>query len=204
MNALLIEAVPAGAFGIFAVAIEKLLAIVADEIVFAGNIVNVLGDTGLENLIDSVELFRLGKMTDIAGVQKELRSHRQRIDFLDRRVECSHDIWIGGFVEAHVAVADLDKAEVTLGVTCREIAETAKAVGLQDSATQYAERAGASPGHTLEEAAAVNAILIVVVEKKIVVFRFHGYTSFRQKVSDWSRAALARERKTGAALKLLR
>src|SRR5271170_601327 len=151
VHAFLVEAVPAGALCIFAVTIKELLAIVANEIVFAGYVVNIFGNARLKDLIDGIELFGFSEVAYIAGVQQKLRGYTQGIDLLDCRVEGSDDVLVCGLVEAHVAVADLNETEVTLGVSDGKIAGTAEAVGLQHAAAQHAERAGTGPGHAFQE-----------------------------------------------------
>src|ERR1051326_2693159 len=84
VHALLIEAVPAGALRAFAVALQVLLAIVADHVMLARNVKDIFGAGALKDLLYVIELFRLGKVTDIAGMQDEAWFRGQGID-LDRK-----------------------------------------------------------------------------------------------------------------------
>ena len=71
VHAGLIEAVPAGALGVLAVALEIGLAgPLIDDIVLTGNVVHL--QTGAaDELCGVVELGRLGEMRDVSGVQHE-------------------------------------------------------------------------------------------------------------------------------------
>ena len=71
VHAALIEAVPAGALGVLAVALEIGLAgPLIDDVVLAGNVVHL--QTGAaDELCGIVELGWLGEMRDVAGVQHE-------------------------------------------------------------------------------------------------------------------------------------
>ena len=114
VDAVFIEAAPARALRTFSVAIAKLLAVIVQHVVLAGNEENFLAGV-LQNLIDSVEFFRLGEMADVAGVQQKFRRIGQSPDFFHGGFQRSSDILIGGLVESHVAVADLHKLQFAFG-----------------------------------------------------------------------------------------
>src|SRR5262249_35301469 len=82
VRALLIEAVPAGAVGALAVALEILLAIVVEHVVFTGYEEHILGAGALENLIDRVELVRSRQVADVARVEHELWRDGKRVDLV--------------------------------------------------------------------------------------------------------------------------
>src|ERR1019366_3400249 len=63
--------------------LPKLLAFVAHEIVFSGNVENLLCARRFEDLLHIVELRRLRQVADVAGVQNEFRSHGQCVDLVD-------------------------------------------------------------------------------------------------------------------------
>src|SRR5579864_3004950 len=120
MNAFLIKAVPACALGVLAIAFQILLAVVADYVMFAGNIKDILSAGAFQQLVNAIKLFRLGKVCDIAGVKNEARLRRQGIDLVDRRFQRSCNISVGRLVESHMAVTDLDKAQIALDLLAGE------------------------------------------------------------------------------------
>ena len=74
----------------------------------------------------------------------------QGVDLVDGELEGSGDVLVGGFVEADVAVADLDEAEGT-GVFVRVAASCLHSGGKETrggyAAGQGPEKTGAGPGH---------------------------------------------------------
>src|SRR4029077_2043842 len=111
MHAALIEAVPAaGRRPLGAEALKVLLAIVADDVVLAGDEMGV-ELRPLEDLPGGIELGRLRQMRDIAGMQHHRRLLRQRRDLVERELQGSVRVGIGFLVEPDMAVADLDEAE---------------------------------------------------------------------------------------------
>src|SRR5437868_4732987 len=61
-----------------------------------------------------------------------------------------------------MAVADLDEVEFSL----RSILFLAKCLRCQDAAAESPKDSGASPCHALQKAAAVNAVIVMVVNDK--------------------------------------
>ena len=53
-------------------------------------------------------------MTDVAGVQNEFRRFGEGINLVHCSLQRRDHIRIGGLIEAHMAVADLDKAQPAL------------------------------------------------------------------------------------------
>src|ERR1700685_1524246 len=113
-------------------------------------------------------------MADVAGVQQEVWRRRQRVDFIYGCLESSHNIRIGRLVEAHVAVADLNKAEVStsagmLGNIFRESPGNGNAA----AHGPYQTRPG--PGHAFQKSAAVDNVVVEILEflmdKILVVIR---------------------------------
>src|ERR1700680_3196089 len=68
--------------------------------------------SSLQCLVKRVEFTRLRELTQIAGVNDEIRLVGERVDFIDRRLQSRGDVRICGLVKTDVAVANLDKAEV--------------------------------------------------------------------------------------------
>ncbi len=88
----------------------------------------------------------------------------QAVDLVDSRLQCGGDIGIRRLVEAHMAVADLDEVEFSLRGILLVLAEGLRR---EDSAAHGPEDAGSRPGHALQKAAAVNAVVVVVVSNQV-------------------------------------
>ena len=87
MHAAGIEAVPAAALGLLAVAREIGLAVVdIGDVVLAGDVENLLVGP-FDDLVGGVPLLLLRQVADIAGMDQEGRLHRQRLDLGDRLAE---------------------------------------------------------------------------------------------------------------------
>src|ERR1700733_15637102 len=112
MHTLMIETGPPSALCTFPVALEKLFAVVAEHVMLTRHEVDLLPRRSLQYLVKRVEFTRLRELTQIAGMNNEIRCVRHGVDFVDRRLQSSGDVRIGWLVKADVAVADLDKAEV--------------------------------------------------------------------------------------------
>ena len=105
-----VEAVPAVALRAAAVALAIELRLLVDDVVLAGDVMHV--ELGLrDDLVGVVELGGLRQMRDVAGVDHERRLRRQRLDAADGLLQRALGVGIGGLVEAHVAVADLQEGE---------------------------------------------------------------------------------------------
>src|SRR5258706_3469859 len=112
MDAAPVETEPAAAFRAFAVAREKFLSVIADHVVLAGDVKYAPSFGRFEQLIESVEFSRFGKMGKIARVQNKVGRCGQGIDLRNGLLERAGDIRVGWFVETDVAVADLHKAKI--------------------------------------------------------------------------------------------
>ena len=110
MNAIFVEAVPALSLRVLSIAFAKTCAIVVENVMFAGDKEDFLV-SGLQDLVDVIELFGFGKMGDVASVQNEFRRMRQGVDLIDSGFQRGNHVRICGLVESHVAVADLNKTE---------------------------------------------------------------------------------------------
>src|SRR5207245_6522210 len=64
----------------------------------------------------------------ISRVQHEFRCARQGVDLVHRCFQGPRDVRIGWLVESHVAVADLYKAQFSLGPCGVQVGKTAQAV----------------------------------------------------------------------------
>ena len=136
-----------------------------EEHIFAG---------ALQDLIHIVEFLGLREMADVSRVQQKLRRRRQRIDLIDRRFLSSGHVQIRRFVESHVAVADLHEAQLA---RCRgirsQIGKPAQAVRLQYAALHHAQRARSCPRHALQKSAAIDSVLVVIVQDLVFHFLRH-------------------------------
>ena len=110
VHAVLVEAVPAGALGVLAVALAVELDLFVDDVVLARHVVHVEAG-GLDDAVGVVELLRLRQVGDVAGVDHELGLGRQRLHLGDRLLQRAGGVGIGGLVEADMAVADLKEGQ---------------------------------------------------------------------------------------------
>ena len=83
----------------------------------------------------------------------------QRVDLFDGGVQCARHVRVSGLVEAHVGVADLHEMEFALG----GFGILAEGAGAQNAAADGPEDAGSGPSHAFEESAAVDAVVVVIV-----------------------------------------
>src|SRR5262249_55577418 len=114
VRSLVVEAVPAGAPGPLAVAGAVLPAVVAEDVVLAGDVEDLLHARALEHLVAGVELLRFRQVRDVAGVDQEVGRRLEGVDAGDRLPERAGDVGVLRLVEADVAVADLREMELTL------------------------------------------------------------------------------------------
>jgi hypothetical protein len=84
--------------------------------VFARHIEGLARLRLFDDLLRCIELRRLRRLRDVAGVQQQIRRRRKRVDLADRELQCSRDVLIRRLVESNMAVADLNKAEARSGM----------------------------------------------------------------------------------------
>src|SRR5208337_3820321 len=176
MHAASVDRVPAAALGVLAEAIEIGLAVVlVDEIVLAWHVMNIeLGFA--DGFFGIVELHGLRKMGDIAGVDHEGGPDWKVAHLADRFLQSSQRVGVGRFVEADMAVGNLQEAE-TRGLLSGRLRRT-RAEELRGFRHATAERpndAGPSPDHTFEGAAPVDPCVLLVVRH--VFFSIHRATA---------------------------
>src|SRR5258708_25082733 len=159
VDVFVIETIPSAAFGVFSVTFQVHLAIVERCVMLAGHEEGLLGLCAFQDLIEGVKFARLGCVAQIACVNNEVGLLWQGVDLIDRRLERTGDVGIRGLVEAHVAVADLDEVEFPL----RRNHLLADSLRRQYAAANGPDDAGSSPSHTFQETAAVNTVVVVVV-----------------------------------------
>src|SRR6266513_341096 len=114
MDTVLIEAIPAGAFAfdVLQVSFTVKFSAIVEHIMLPGHVENVLGPAALENLIECVELLQLRQLGDISRVDKERRWSGHRVNAIERDLEGRGDILVRLFIEADVAVTDLQKTKI--------------------------------------------------------------------------------------------
>ena len=174
MHALVVVAVPARAERAAAEPRAVLRAVVVEDVVFAGHIEDLFRAAVLQQLLEYVELRRLGEVGQVAGVEDELGGAGQGVDAGDGLAEGGGDVEVGGFVEADVAVADLHEVQLTGGQDGRGTAGGLSEHARAEHAAGYGpEHASAGPGHAFEEAAAVDAVMVVVMGN-VVIHGIHG------------------------------
>src|SRR5262249_3013129 len=159
VHAVLVEAVPAGALRVLAVTLAVELDLLVDDVVFARHVMH--GEArGADDLVGVVELLRLRQMRDVAGVDHEGGPDRQRLHLGHRLFQGAVDVGIGGLVEAHVAVADLQEGEAAGALRLR-LANDAERT--RPPAADRRQDAGPGPGHALEHVAPRGAVVVVTI-----------------------------------------
>src|SRR6202022_239089 len=112
MDTLVIEAGPPTTLRAFPIALEKLLAVVTKHVVLARHKVDLLRGRSFQYLVERIELTWLRELTQITGVDDEVRCVVHGIVFFVRGLQSSGDSRISGLVKTDVTVADLNKAEI--------------------------------------------------------------------------------------------
>ena len=156
MYALMVKALPGLAGGRFAEALEKQFAVVAGDVVFAGDIEHFLLTKALEDLVQRVKFGGLGKVGEVAGVENQVRLLDGGVDLVDGHLQGTVDVSIRRLVEADVAVADLNESEVGGFGLAFLSAEELRAGYAAGERPYYS---GAGPLHALQKAAAVHVAI---------------------------------------------
>src|SRR5215469_14842394 len=97
-------------------------------------------------------------MTDVAGMDHKGWLLRQGIDLGDRLFQCPKRVRISWFIEADMAVADLQERQAT-GFRRLRLAHDAERV--RHAASNRPQHAGAAPGHAFQHLAAADAVLMI-------------------------------------------
>src|SRR5258708_21252887 len=113
-------------------------------------------------------------MRQVAGVNDKLGCGGQRVDFVHRRLQCRSDVRMGGLVEACMAVADLDEAEISFPAMC----VFAKGSGARNAAGDCPDDACSGPGHAVQESAAVDTVVAIVVREQLFQVVSSGFSPF--------------------------
>src|SRR5262245_6674530 len=115
VNAVLVKAVPTRtfAFDILQVPLTVHLPSIIEHVMLPRDVEDVLSSAALKNLVKRVELFGFRQLCDISGVNKERRWSRHRVDAVESNFECLGNILIRRFVKPDMAIADLQKAQIS-------------------------------------------------------------------------------------------
>src|SRR6266404_4864217 len=175
MHTLVIEAVPPTALFTLPITLEILLAVVGQHVMLTRHKVDLFGGCSLQCLVKRIEFTRLRELTQIAGMNDEIRFVGHRVDFIDRCLQSSGDVRVSRLVETDVTVADLDKAEVPTfaGIPAVAFGECPR---YRDATAHGPDQPGPRPRHTLQEPAAVDAIVVEILQlliDKILLFVWH-------------------------------
>ena len=123
---------------------------------FAGRVMDVeLGSA--DQLQSVVELLRLGRMADVAGVDHERGLVRHRQDLVDRRVERGARVRVRRLRKADMAVGNLDEGKAAF----RRFGRADEARG-GHAARDRPDDARPGPQHALQGLAAAEAAVVLV------------------------------------------
>src|SRR6185295_12407812 len=111
-------------------------------------------------------------MTNVAGMDDKEWGIWQGVDLRDCLLQRRGYIFVRFFVEAHVAVANLDKAQGSLRYAGCAMSHLA----ISDSAADCPEQSAPCPCHTFQKTAAINAIIAKVPDNA-----FCHLSTFRPK-----------------------
>ena len=183
MYALVVKALPGLAGGKSAETIEVQFAVVAGDIVFAGDIEHFFLTKSLEDLVQGVEFGGFGKVGEVARVENQVRLMDGGVDLVDGHLQGTVDVSIRRLVEADVAVADLNESEVGGFDLAFLSAEELRAGYAAGERPYYS---GAGPLHALQKAAAVH--FLIEFEIHYYPFQFWLYESTFGQVAGRDRS----------------
>ena len=166
MHARVVEAVPAVAFRVPAVALQVRSAVVGGDVVFPRNVEDAIGLHTFEDFIRGVELVGLCQLSDVAGVQHQRWRLWQSVQFCDGLFERPRDILVRLLVEADVAVADLGE-ENALALRLAQKGQPVQGEGRGNTGAQSPNRCRARPRHAAQESTPVDPVFAGVVDDVI-------------------------------------
>src|SRR5579863_2299902 len=106
-------------------------------------------------------------------MEQKLGLSRSDVDPVNRDLQRGHHVGVGGFVEAHVAVADLNEAELTSRGSRSKSGGIAETVGPQNTPLHDEQSSRAGPSHALQESATVNSVVVMIVKNAIFLLSSH-------------------------------
>src|ERR1700722_13885416 len=101
------EALTGGSIGALAEPGKIFFAVVGRIVVFSRNIEHLFRFSALQQLTEGIELGRLCRVSQIAGMDQKFGRRGKPVDFIDCNLQRAVYIGVGRFVEADMAVADL-------------------------------------------------------------------------------------------------
>ena len=112
MGAFEVEALPAGPARALAEALEVLLAVVDEKVVFAGHVEGAVGLDRLHDFRHRVELLRLGEVSQITRVQHQGGTCSQGIDAGGSQLKRCDHVGVNPLAEPHVTIAELSEGKI--------------------------------------------------------------------------------------------
>src|SRR5258708_33327546 len=119
-------------------------------------------------------------MTNVAGMDHKEWGIWQGVDLRDCLLQRGGYIFVRFFVEAHVAVANLDKAQGSL----RYAGGAMSHLAISDSAADCPEQSAPCPSHTFKKTAAINAIITKIPYNAfchLLTFRSKSQSDFKKR-----------------------
>src|SRR5690242_8049342 len=108
-------------------------------------------------------------------MQQESRRGGRGVDPVDGHAQGGDHVGVSGFVEPHVAIADLNEAQLAVSSASRKTGGIAEAVRSQNSSLDDAQGSRAGPGHTLQKPTAVNSVVVVIVNNQVFLLSWHRF-----------------------------
>src|SRR5215470_3555856 len=107
-------------------------------------------------------------------MKNKRRFDRHSVDLANGCLQGAQHIRVRGFIEPYVGIADLSKAEITLGkietlfnFPRGPVNYLAHPVRLKNTAAHQAKKPCSSPCHAFEKTGSVNAIVIFIERNKV-------------------------------------
>ena len=129
----------------------------------AGNVEDAVRLEALERLRESVELFWFRQLREVARVENERWRCGQRIDLGNGLTKRRCHVRIRCLIEADMAIADLNEAEIPCEVPYLLLQHIAQGIRFQNAALQKTKSARAGPGHAFQKSATIDAVVVVIL-----------------------------------------
>src|ERR1700751_4848435 len=166
MDTFVVEAVPPRALCALSVALEILLAVVAQHVMLAWYEVGLLRRSSPQYLVERGKFTGLGELAEIAGVNEKVRFVRHCVDLVNCRLQSGSDILVCRLAKTNMAVTNLYKGEVS---TLADM--FAGALGEcprhWNAATQGPHQTGPRPCHALQKSSAVDTVVVEFLQPLI-------------------------------------
>src|ERR1700728_4836853 len=100
-------------------------------------------------------------MCQVSGVQQEFGLNVQRPDLIDRGLQGACYVGVRRLVESEMAVADLNEAQAAIVFACGVLLSEGAGAGY--TGFHGPDKSGACPYHALQEAAAIDSVVVVIM-----------------------------------------